>query len=95
MTSKKKHTPAVRQKELVVEKAVVPVSKPEVAEETGLTPQARHEKWVTQKILAGWVYGSILLSDVREHPCIVPYSALSEAQRKMIDLHIEELKELV
>lgn len=46
-----------------------------------LTPQQSHEAWMAEKIVDGWVYGPVKLPDVREHPCIVPYSMLPKEQK--------------
>lgn len=42
---------------------------------------AQHEAWLTDKIRDGWVYGPVKDATKKTHPCIVPYNALSFAQR--------------
>jgi len=42
---------------------------------------ASHESWMAQKLADGWTYGSIKNPDIKQHPCIVPFDALSIAQQ--------------
>lgn len=44
---------------------------------------ASHESWLRQKVNEGWVYGSVKDPDKKQHPCMVPFTALPvEQQRK-------------
>lgn len=46
-----------------------------------VTPEQSHEKWMEQKLSEGWVYGPEKDTDKKQHPCIVSYENLPEAQR--------------
>jgi class 3 adenylate cyclase len=41
-----------------------------------------HENWALQRLLDGWVYGAERSDARREHPCLVPYDELSEAEKQ-------------
>lgn len=44
---------------------------------------ASHGSWLEEKRQAGWKYGPVKDTDLKEHPCIVPYGQLPvEQQRK-------------
>lgn len=44
---------------------------------------ASHESWLRQKVSDGWVYGSVKDPERKQHPCMVPFTALPpEQQRK-------------
>jgi hypothetical protein len=45
------------------------------------TPADSHENWLAEKRQAGWKYGPVKDAEKREHPCFVPYEALSTHQR--------------
>ena len=42
-----------------------------------------HQRWMRQKVDAGWVYGSERNDDLRVHPLIIPYSKLTDAQKEL------------
>lgn len=42
---------------------------------------ASHNSWMAEKVADGWVYGTVKDPDAKEHPCIVPYSALPPHQQ--------------
>lgn len=44
-------------------------------------PELMHENWMKVKLAEGWVYGEIKDPEKKQHPCIVPYEQLPEAQR--------------
>lgn len=44
-------------------------------------PEASHESWMAQKVADGWVWGAQKNPDRKEHPCIMPFSALPKEQR--------------
>ena len=46
-----------------------------------MTPEETHELWLKEKRANGWVYGPIKDENLKQHPCCVPYSELSEDQR--------------
>ena len=45
-------------------------------------PEDSHRSWMTGKIADGWVYGEVKDPVAKTHPCMVPYAALPEFQRK-------------
>ena len=44
-------------------------------------PEASHESWMKQKLAEGWVYGPVKRPNLKEHPCIVPFSDLPKEQQ--------------
>lgn len=44
------------------------------------TPEQMHENWTDQKNLEGWVWGPEKDVVAKQHPCMVPYAELPEAQ---------------
>ena len=40
-----------------------------------------HETWAKRRLDAGWRYGKIRNEANKQHPCLVPYSDLSEAEK--------------
>ena len=40
-----------------------------------------HETWARGRVDAGWKYGAIRDEANKRHPCLVPYSDLSEAEK--------------
>lgn len=47
----------------------------------GFTPEESHLSWMTHKLKEGWRLGPVKDPDKKEHPCLVEYSNLPEAQR--------------
>jgi hypothetical protein len=45
------------------------------------TPEQQHMQWVKGKLMDGWKYGPVKDAEKKEHPCLVTYEALPEAQR--------------
>jgi len=45
------------------------------------TPEASHERWLSQKVADGWVYGEVKDPERKIHPCIRPYAELPVEQR--------------
>lgn len=45
------------------------------------TPEDSHKSWMAVKEAEGWVYGPEKDADKRTHPCMAPYSELSQEQR--------------
>jgi len=45
-------------------------------ENPDLGAEASHESWMTQKIADGWIYGHVKDPNLKQHPCIVPFSDL-------------------
>jgi hypothetical protein len=48
----------------------------------GATPEELHRSWADAKLLRGWRYGEVKSEETREHPCLLPYDRLPEAQRR-------------
>ena len=44
-------------------------------------PEASHESWMKQKQADGWVYGPVKDPEKKQHPCMVPFHELSQAQQ--------------
>lgn len=47
----------------------------------GASPSASHEEWMRQKMREGWIYGEVKDVQHKTHPCLVPWSELSEELR--------------
>lgn len=47
-----------------------------------MSPRESHESWLKQKMEEGWVYGATKNPTTKEHPCVVPYDQLPDAQRR-------------
>lgn len=45
------------------------------------TPEESHALWLKYKVDEGWVYGDTKDIEKKLHPCMLPYTALPEAQR--------------
>lgn len=43
---------------------------------------ASHDNWLRAKVKDGWVYGSVKDPDKKQHPCMVPFTALPPEQQK-------------
>ena len=44
-------------------------------------PEASHESWMAQKVADGWKYGPEKNPEIKEHPCMVPFSELPKEQQ--------------
>lgn len=44
-------------------------------------PEASHISWMRQKIDEGWTYGPEKNSDLKQHPCMVPFAELPREQQ--------------
>lgn len=58
-------------------------------------PEDSHVSWMSQKLDEGWKYGPVKNPDTKEHPCMVPYDQLPEAQRKKDALFIGVVRALL
>lgn len=47
----------------------------------GATPEALHEKWVTEKVAAGWTLGAVKDATTKTHPLLVPFDQLPPGDR--------------
>lgn len=45
------------------------------------TPEQMHQSWMAMKEQNGWTFGPLIDQEKKEHPCMVPYDQLPEAQR--------------
>lgn len=65
----------------------------ELAELTETMARNVHEVWAAGRMAAGWTHGPARNDELRQHPCLVPYDELSEAERDY-DRHtaVETLK---
>ena len=41
-----------------------------------------HEVWAKGRIAEGWVYGEERNDQLKQTPCLIPYSALSESEKE-------------
>lgn len=57
-------------------------------------PSASHEKWMADKVAQGWVYGSLKLPELKQHPCLVPFDQLPIEQQKKDSLFAAIVKAL-
>lgn len=42
---------------------------------------ALHKSWLSEKAMAGWVYGPVKDAEKKTHPCIVPFEELPVEQQ--------------
>lgn len=66
------------------------------------SPEKSHNMWLSEKLRDGWTYGEVKDPAQKRHPCCLPYSELSEAQKtkdvlfgfivRALDLRRDELK---
>jgi hypothetical protein len=45
------------------------------------TVSQSHENWLKKKEEEGWTYGEVKDTELKKHPCIVPFDELPEKQR--------------
>jgi hypothetical protein len=55
---------------------------PDVLELTEQLARNAHEVWAQKRLDDGWTYGPRRDDALREHPCLVPYEALPEAEKE-------------
>lgn len=60
-----------------------------------VTPEQSHENWLADKRSAGWVYGPVKDADKKEHPCMLPYDELPDAQKTKDALFQATVKKLL
>jgi RyR domain len=53
-----------------------------LAELVEILAENAHETWASQRMRAGWRFGPHRNDEKKEHPCLVPYEELSEAQKE-------------
>lgn len=57
-------------------------------------PHQSHESWMAQKQADGWTWGPHKDPSLKQHPCMVPYDELPEAQRRKDALFFAIVKAL-
>lgn len=57
-------------------------------------PEDSHNSWLKEKVETGWVYGPVKDAEKKEHPCMVPYNELPEAQQFKDKLFISIVRAL-
>ncbi len=58
----------------------------------GNNPKESHQTWLAAKRADGWVFGEIKNPETKEHPCMVEYEQLPEAQRQKDDLFVTTVR---
>ncbi len=51
-------------------------------ENPGASAERTHENWLRRKEKEGWKYGIVSNAEKKEHPSILPYSMLTESERR-------------
>jgi voltage-gated potassium channel Kch len=64
-------------------------------EQTRLLGEMEHNRWVAERLLAGWRYGAEKCRPQKQHPLLVPNEALSEDAKKLDWNQIECIPALV
>lgn len=41
-----------------------------------------HDVWAVGRINQGWTYGKVRDDEKKQHPCLVPYSELSDSEKE-------------
>jgi ryanodine receptor 2 len=54
----------------------------DIRELTELLAKNTHEVWARQRLADGWRYGPTRDDVRKEHPCLVPYEELSDAEKE-------------
>jgi len=58
-------------------------------------PHAQHVAWMLAKVNDGWTHGPVKDAALKQHPCLVPYDELPEAQKvkdKLFQAVVDALK---
>ncbi len=55
---------------------------PEILELTEKLAEHAHEIWARQRLLDGWTRGPERNDSKKQHPCLIPYSDLSESEKQ-------------
>jgi hypothetical protein len=59
---------------------------------SGATPAESHQSRLSEKERDGWVYGPVKDPTIKQHPCMVPYDQLPEAQRAKDTLYLSTVR---
>jgi RyR domain len=54
----------------------------EVRELTELLARNAHDNWARQRVADGWRFGPERNDQKKEHPCLIPYDELPEAEKE-------------
>ena len=54
----------------------------EIIKLTDALAKNTHDVWAVGRIRDGWVYGKNRNDETKEHPCLVPYEELPEAEKE-------------
>lgn len=55
-----------------------------------------HDLWAQSRIKEGWTYGPTRNDELKQHPCLVPYSELPDSERQYDrDISVGTLKLIV
>lgn len=54
----------------------------EITKLTDALAKNTHDVWAVGRIRDGWVYGKNRNDETKEHPCLVPYEELPEAEKE-------------
>lgn len=54
---------------------------PDLMDLAELLAKNAHEVWAQERITQGWRYGPARRDDTKEHPCLIPYEDLPEAEK--------------
>ena len=66
-----------------------------IIDDPSTTPEKSHTGWLAHKVVEGWKYGPNKDTLAKTHPCMVPYSELSDEQKVKDRLFIAIVKALV
>lgn len=64
-----------------IDTSAVPLA-PDLARLLDKLAENVHEHWAQQRLREGWAYGPRRDDARKEHPCLVPFAALSEAEKE-------------
>lgn len=57
-------------------------------------PCDSHNNWMAEKLKDGWKYGEVKNPETKEHPCLVPYEQLSQAEQTKDSLFIAVVRSM-
>lgn len=46
-----------------------------------MNPEESHNGWMARKLRQGWRYGEVKDTELKEHPCLLPWNELPRADR--------------
>lgn len=62
---------------------------------TELLAENTHEVWAAERIRQGWSWGPQRNDAAREHPCLIPYSELTEEEKRLDRNTAEEILRVI